>query len=62
MDYNSLMKLNYQIEEAFLSSIAESGVELTRDDFLNLIATFSAHFVDSMQKMAPKEVNVKKNL
>ena len=53
------MKLNYQKEEAFLSCIAESGEELTRDNFINLIATFSAHFVDSMQKHAPKDVSIK---
>lgn len=59
LDYNTLVTLNFQIEEAFLKCIAESEVEMNREDFLKLIALFSSHFVDAMQKNAPEVVNIK---
>lgn len=60
MDYNSLIALNYQVEEAFLKTLAERGNSLTRDEFLKLIALFSSHFVDVMQKDSPEMIDIKK--
>ena len=59
MDYNSLIALNYQVEEAFLKTLAEKGSSLTRDEFLKLIALFSSHFVDAMQKESSELINIK---
>ena len=59
MDYNSLIALNYHVEEAFLKTLAENGRSLTRDEFLKLIALFSSHFVDVMQKESSKLINIK---
>lgn len=60
MDYNSLITLNYHIEEAFLKTLAEKGGSLSRDEFLKLIALFSSHFVDVMQKDSPEMIDIKK--
>ncbi len=59
MDKNSLIALNYDVEEAFLKTLAEKGNSLTRDEFLKLIALFSSHFVDVMQKDSPEMVDIK---
>lgn len=58
MDYNSIIALNYHVEEAFLKTLAENGRSLTRDEFLKLIALFSSHFVDAMQKESPEMIDI----
>ena len=60
MDNNSLIALNYDVEEAFLKTLAEKGNSLSRDEFLKLIALFSSHFVDVMQKDSPEMIDIKK--
>lgn len=60
MDYNSLITLNYNVEEAFLKVLAEKGNNsLSREDFLKIIALFSSHFVDAMNRHSPELINIK---
>lgn len=59
MNYNSLIALNYQVEEAFLKTLSKKGISLSRDEFLKLIALFSSHFVDVMQRDSPEMIDIK---
>ena len=60
MDYNSLIALNYHVEEAFLKTQAEKGNNsLSREEFLKRIALFSSHFVDVIQRDSPELVDIK---